>query len=160
MKCIVNGAKAFAYLIDGIPEFKKGLKEICAKHEYTSPLVQHRFDIRDTYPEPSRPLTEYEVYIIDLIYNGFNDKKIAKELGIAKRTLYSHKTTIFTNLCLTDDREVFKFAKLMDNQEKEKLIFYPRDIAINPLPKKKYAKRFTMQMELPEEKNIHGGMKK
>jgi DNA-binding CsgD family transcriptional regulator len=142
MYFIVNGAKSYVNLTDGLPEFYKGINDVSEGREYISPTVQQRFSIREAYPKPSKKFSLRQIYIIKLICNGFTEKEIAVEMGISVNTVSTQKRLIYTNSNSRNEREVFKFALLSKIVTEDDLIFYPRDLELKPKPENKKDKRF------------------
>jgi two-component system response regulator NreC len=136
MYCIVNGARAYVNLEEGSEQFYKGLEEIRNGKTYVSPEVQKRFDIRSSYPMPSKKLTAREEEVIRLLANGYKGEEIADALHISLRTVDAHKVSIYNSLCVRNENEVIRAAIYLGIIDPKELDFYGRDYALNPKPEK------------------------
>ena len=96
MYFIINGARSYVNVLEGLDEFYKGLNEIREGREYVAPEVQRRIDMRSVYPEPTGILTDRQREIIMLAANGFTVEEIAVTLGISVRSVGSRKAKIYT----------------------------------------------------------------
>jgi DNA-binding NarL/FixJ family response regulator len=137
MYCIINGAKSYVNFWEGEEQFYMGLKEIRAGHEYVSPEVQRRIDMRSYYPNPTGRLTNRQVEIIRLVSNGFTGAEIADVLHISERSVDSRKTEIYTALNVRNENEVIRVAIYLGNVKTDELNFFGRDYELKPLPERK-----------------------
>nr|AGS51556.1 hypothetical protein [uncultured bacterium contig00004] len=135
MYCVINGARSYVNLLDGLAEFNKGMGEVLKGNGYISPEVQRRIDMRSFYPEPSGDLTDYHVEIIRLVCCGFTGKEIADELHRSERTIDNRKTEIYTALTLRNENELIRDALYLGIVKQDELYFFPRSYALKPLPK-------------------------
>jgi DNA-binding NarL/FixJ family response regulator len=137
MYCIVNGARSYVNLEEGYEQFYNGLEEIRKGKKYISPEVQKRFDIRSSYPMPSKKLTAREEEITRLLANGYRGDEIADTLHISLRTVDAHKSNIYNSLCVRNENELIRAAIYLGIIDPKELDFYGRDYVLNPKPEKK-----------------------
>jgi DNA-binding NarL/FixJ family response regulator len=137
MYFIVNGARSYVNIYEGLKEFYKGLKEIREGREYVSPGVRRRIEMRSIYPEPTGRLTGRQVEIARLVANGFTGAEIAETLGISERSVDSRKTEIYTAMNVRNENEVIRAALCFGIIKPEELQFFGRDYELKPLPEKK-----------------------
>jgi DNA-binding NarL/FixJ family response regulator len=136
MYFIVNGAKSYVNFWEGLEEFRKGMEEIRDGHEYVSPEVQRRIDMRSSYPNPTGSLTDRQIEIIRLIGNGFTGLEIADTLHISERSVDSRKSEIYTALNVRNENEAVRVALYLGIVKQNELNFFGRDYELKPLPEK------------------------
>ena len=137
MYFIVNGARSYVNVLEGLEEFYKGLKEIREGREYVSPEVQRRIDMRSCYPEPTGRLTDRQVEIVRLVANGFTGVEIAETLGISERSVDSRKVEIYTAMNVRNGCEAIRAALYLGIIKPDELQFFGRAFELKPLPEKK-----------------------
>jgi DNA-binding NarL/FixJ family response regulator len=137
MYFIVNGARSYVNMYEGMEEFYKGLKEIREGGEYISPGVRRRFEMRNIYPEPTGRLTDRQVEIARCVANGFTGVEIAETLGISERSVDSRKTEIYTAMNVRNENEVIRAALCLGIIKPDELQFFGGNFALKPLPEKK-----------------------
>jgi len=142
MNFIVNGAKGFVSLYDGLEHFYKGLNELSKGREYISPAVQKRIDMRSEFPDPAEKITKRQIEIIRCVSNGFSDKEAAETMAVSVRTISNEKNIIFTKLNVRNEKELIRVAIHMNWINPDELVFYGGDYVLKPVPdiKKKYKK--------------------
>jgi DNA-binding NarL/FixJ family response regulator len=134
MCCIFNGAKSYASFWEGEEQFYQGLKEIRDGHEYVSPEVQRRIDMRSYVPDPAGTLMGRQIEIVRLVCNGFTGAEIADTLHISERSVDSRKSEIYTVLNVRNENELIRVAIYLEIIKAEELNFFGRDYKLKPLP--------------------------
>jgi DNA-binding NarL/FixJ family response regulator len=133
---IVNGAKSYVNFWEGPEQFRKGMEEIRDGHEYISPEVQKRIDMRSSYPNPTGTLTDRQIEIIRLVANGFTGSEIADTLHISERSVDNRKSEIYTALNVRNENEVIRVASYLGIVKSDELQFFGRNYELKPLPEK------------------------
>jgi len=137
MYFIVNGARSYVNLWEGIEQFLKGLETIRRGDNFVSPEVQRRIELRTEYPEPSGRLTDRQVEIIKLVANGFTGAEIAETLFISERSVDNRKSEIYMAMNVRNENELIRVAIFLGIIKADELYFYGRDYVLRPLPMKK-----------------------
>ena len=137
MYCIINGARSYVSFWEGAEQFYRGLEEIREGHEYVSPEVRRRIDMRGYYPYPTGRLTGRQIEIIRLVANGFTGAEIADALYISERSVDSRKSEIYTALNVWNENEVIRAAICLGIIRAEELDFFGRGYELKPLPETK-----------------------
>ena len=60
--------------------------------------------------EPEDPLTPRELEVVKLIAEGFTNRQIADTLGLAEKTVESHRGNVFNKLGMRDRVELVRYA--------------------------------------------------
>jgi DNA-binding NarL/FixJ family response regulator len=136
MYFIINGAKSYVNFWEGSKQFYKGLEEIRKGHEYVSPEVVERIDMRKYYPEPSGKLTNRQIEITRLIANGYRGDEIADVLHISSGTVDNCKTEIYTAMNVRNENELIRVAINLEIINADELHFFGGDYVLKPLPMK------------------------
>ena len=137
MYFIINGARSYVNVLEGLDEFYKGLKEIREGREYVAPEVKKRIDMRGVYPEPTGILTDRQREIIRLAANGFTVEEIAATLGISVRSVGSRKAEIYTAMNVRNGYEAIRAAIYLGIIKPDELYFFGGDYELKPLPDKR-----------------------
>jgi DNA-binding NarL/FixJ family response regulator len=146
-----NGIKSYDTAFDGFEQFYEGLEIIRKGRDYISPSVQERIDLRDVKPEPADDYTARQEEVMHLICGGWKDEEIAHNLHISRRTVDTHKTEIFTMLNVRNATELIGVALKLGIVKLDEIVFYPRDLIVNPKPPKEKKKK------TDKKKTITGG---
>jgi DNA-binding NarL/FixJ family response regulator len=141
MYFILNGINSYITSFDGVDQFYKGLDEVTKGREWISPSVVRRIEMRQEKPDPAGKVTKRHRELIRLICCGFQEWEIAETLGIARSTIFRHKTDIFTSLNVRSPIELVRAALTLEIIRLEEMYFYPRDLTVNPVPEEKIKKR-------------------
>ena len=141
MYFIINGVRSYDTAFDGFDLFFEGLKAIGKGKKYISQSVQDRINARRYYPMPAGKLTLRHIELIRLMCCGLKDSEIAETLYIARRTVTTHKTEIFTSLNVRSPNELIRVALKLKIVTEDELFFFPKDFVVNPLPENKILKR-------------------
>ena len=136
MYCIINGAKSYVNFWDGAEQFYQGLEEIKKGHEFIPPEVQRRIAIRKYRPKPTGALTERQIQILRLFYNGFTGAEIAGMLRVSERSIDNRKTEIYTAMNVRNENEAIRAARRMGIINDSEPDFFPRGYELKPLPMK------------------------
>lgn len=103
-------AGAHGYLVKGTPrsELIRALRTVAGKGAVFSPTVAarmsgyfsavHELPGRAAFPQ----LTERERQILDLIARGYTNRRIARELVLAEKTVRNHVSHVFAKIQVTD----------------------------------------------------------
>jgi DNA-binding NarL/FixJ family response regulator len=162
MYFIINGAKSYVSLWEGAEQFYKGLEEIRRGHEYVSPQVQRRIDMRPYYPNETGRLTPRQIEIIRLICNGFTGAEIADTLHMSVRRVDNSKSEIYTALNVRNENETIRAAIVLGIINPEELNFFGREYVLKPLPTKttqQVGGKITMSNEqVATRKLVEGGL--
>ena len=140
MYCIANGAKSYVSIWEGEEQFYKGLKEIREGHNYVSPEVQRRIEMRSYEPNPTGTLSGRQIEIIRLVSNGFTGAEIGDVLHISERSVDNRKSEIYTILNVRNENEVIRVAIWLGIIKPEELNFFGRNYELKPLPEKQIEK--------------------
>ena len=141
MYFILNGVNSYITSFDGVEQFYKGLDEVAKGREWVSPSAAKRIEMRRDYPDPAGKISKRHREVIRLICSGFQEWEIAETLGIARSTIFRHKTDIFTYLNVRSPIELVRAALTLEIIRLEEMYFYPRDLTVNPVPEEKIKKR-------------------
>ena len=123
---ILNGAKSYVNLYEGLEEFYGGLKKVSEGREYVSPEVLDCIDKRHSLPEPARKLTKRQTEIVRLTCNGFTNREISDVLHISERTVYTHKNKVYANLDARNENELIRTAIYLGLSNRMNLLFTVR----------------------------------
>jgi len=132
MNFIANGVNSYVNKMDGIDEYRHGLKLIRDGKKYVSPAVQKRIDIRREYPVPASIITERQKEVIRLTCHGFKDNEIADTLHISRRTVNNHKTEIYRSLNVRDTIELVNVAYYLGFADPFDSCTFPKGYTLNP----------------------------
>ena len=134
MYCIINGARSYVNIWEGVEQFYKGLQAIRRGDDFISLEVRRRFELRNEYPEPSGRLSKKQIEIIKLVANGFTGAEIAETLQISERSVGSRKSEIYRSLNIRNENELIRVAIYFGIIKPEELIFFGRDYELSPQP--------------------------
>jgi len=134
---IYYGVKSYVNMMDGMEEFYKGMRVVRDGGKYISPAVLERMNLRDEEPKLNGNLTKRHIEIIRLVCNGFKDNEVADVLHISRRTVDTHKTSIFTMFCVRNPIELYKAIEKLNIIKLDEANFYPKDMVVNPVPNNK-----------------------
>jgi DNA-binding NarL/FixJ family response regulator len=93
-------AGAIGYLLKDTraPELLQAIKAAAAGQVQLSPLAAARL-MRDVFtPQPAEALSEREAEVLRLLAHGSANKQIARDLGIAEKTVKTHVSSILGKL--------------------------------------------------------------
>lgn len=135
MLFIINGAKAYITIIDGIEQFYRGLECVRDGRSFVSASVQERIDIRHELPHPATEITGRQIEVLRLVCNGFSGGEIAEVLHICKRTVEFHKKEMYTALGIRNENELIRVALYLEIIKPDELNFYGGKYVISPKPK-------------------------
>jgi DNA-binding NarL/FixJ family response regulator len=141
MYFIVNGARSYVSLWDGVEQFYIGMEAVRMGKKYVSPEVTERIGSRRDDIMAAGKITNRHIEIIRLMCCGFMDVEIADTLHISRRTVTTHKTEIFRSLNVRSPHELIRAALHLGFVTVEEIYFYPKNYTINPLPEKRIGKR-------------------
>ena len=121
---IINGAKSYVNLFEGVEQFYEGLEAVRQGRRYISPEVQRLLERMKTYPDRSKKLTKRQVEIVKLSANGFTGREIADVLNISESTVVTQKRNIYASLCVRNSNEVIRAAIALGIINPEELEFF------------------------------------
>ena len=141
MYFIVNGAKSYINLFEGMDEFKKGLAVIRDGGGYISQGVKERIALRPELPMPAKRISGRQLEVLKLGCRGFSETETGLRLKISRRTVISHRANIFKSLNIRNGNEMLRAALnagLITNDELNEL---PTDYTVSPKPEKRAGKK-------------------
>ena len=79
---------------------------------FVSGSTQHALmsDWLDGVHEPEDPLTPRELEVVKLVAEAYTNKQIADTLGLAEKTVESHRANVFSKLNMRDRVELVRYA--------------------------------------------------
>ena len=131
---IINGAKSYVNVYEGLEEFYAGLKKVSEGRKYISPEVCGCIDKRICLPEPAGKITKLQREIVRLLCNGFTNLEVGGVIGISERTVYNEKTEIYTNLNVRNVGGLIGVALELGIVTEKELRFYSNGYVTKPLP--------------------------
>jgi len=134
---VVNGAKSYVNIKDGMEEFERALAIVRDGGAYVSKGVAERLALRKELPRQNKTITDRQREVMRLICCGFRDAEIADTLQIAKSTVDTHKAELFTALNVRNACELMKRNLQLGNVSLDELDSYPNNYTLNPRPAKK-----------------------
>jgi two-component system, NarL family, response regulator LiaR len=107
-------AGAAGYLLKDVepPELVKAIRTVYGGEALLDPAVTARLmeELAGGGHDEVDPLTEREREVLGLIARGLSNKLIARELGIAEKTVKAHVSSILRKLGLTDRTQAALYA--------------------------------------------------
>ncbi|MBK6265417.1 response regulator transcription factor [Marivirga sp. S37H4] len=108
------GAKGFLSKDCEKEELISAIEQVFSGHYYidrslNQDMVRNYISALE-YSTPDRDLTEREVDIVRGFANGLSYQDIAEELNISKKTVETHKRSIFDKLNISNNAELVKYA--------------------------------------------------
>ena len=147
MSFIVNGAKSYITILDGLKQFYEGLEFVKEGKRFVSASVQERIDIREELPRPATEVTGRELEVLRFVRNGLYGYEIAEELAVSLRTINYHKREMYNKFSVRNEGELVKVADTLKLVNEDELNFYGRDYVLSPKPVKRKEKREKMNSE-------------
>jgi DNA-binding NarL/FixJ family response regulator len=141
MYFILNGAYSYISTSDGLDKFFDIMAEISKGREWISPGVEKRIALRREYPMSAGEITDKQREIIRLTCCGFGKEEMADTLHITRKTLYNHRTEIYTMLNVRNSIELIIAALTLKLINLDELYFRHKDFTVNPQPEKNIGKR-------------------
>ena len=130
MYFLINGAKAYVNLWEGVEQFYSGLNEVRQRHEFISTEVKEQLNKIGYYPETKNKLTDRQVEILRLSANGYTGAEIAEELHISEATVNNSKSDIYKALVVRNEVEAVRVALYLHIIEQDELHFYGRNYSL------------------------------
>jgi DNA-binding NarL/FixJ family response regulator len=134
MAFIINGAKSFITVLDGLEQFYEGLDFVKKGESFVSASVQERMEIRNELPRPATEITERELEVLRFVRNGFAGQEIADEMGISLRTVNFHKREMYNKFSVRNENELIRVADCLKLVNEDELNFYGRNYVLSPKP--------------------------
>jgi DNA-binding CsgD family transcriptional regulator len=131
---IFHGANSYVNLLDGVDEFKNGLKHIFGGEQYIAPGVKHLVDSIDEWPDCNLKVTRRQKEILLMVCNAYTKKKIQKELQISEYTVHYHLKELMNIFHVHSKEELIKVAYCLDLVLKKHLDFSVNKEIYNSLP--------------------------
>lgn len=108
------GARAYVLKEDGMGEIRRAIQEVLKDHVHLSPkvaghVVTEYLSAADQHAEENE-LTGREREVLQLIAEGYTNKKIADTLNISPKTVDAHRQRIMSKLDLHNVVELTKYA--------------------------------------------------
>jgi two-component system, NarL family, response regulator LiaR len=105
-------AGAAGYLLKNAQpqELARAVRAAHAGEALLDPQVAARLLESIAQPVAADPLTRREREVLELIGRGMSNKRIARELGIAEKTVKAHVSSVLAKLGLTDRTQAALFA--------------------------------------------------
>jgi DNA-binding NarL/FixJ family response regulator len=135
MYCIENGANSYVNKMDGMDEYKKGMREILKGNEYISPGIIERQRIRDCVI-PTGHITGGQLRLTKITANGFTNAEIAKTFEISDSSVEARKSELYTAMNVRNAVELTVKALRMGFANLDEIVFYGDDYQLKPFPKK------------------------
>jgi DNA-binding NarL/FixJ family response regulator len=111
-----NGASAYLPKTSPGPELIEAIRNALGGGVYISPLLEDALPSAvppsdtETPTEPSRPLTDRQMEVLQLLAEGKSMKEVGAVLNIATRTIAFHKYRLMKTLHLENDAEIVQYA--------------------------------------------------
>jgi DNA-binding NarL/FixJ family response regulator len=88
------------------------VRTVAAGRTFLSGSAQHALmrEWLDGGHEPEDPLTPRELEVVKLIAEAYTNKQIADALGLAEKTVESHRANVFSKLAMRDRVELVRYA--------------------------------------------------
>jgi DNA-binding NarL/FixJ family response regulator len=106
-------AGAAGYLLKNVApaELARAVRAAAAGEALIDPVVAARLvDALAEDERPEQPLTAREQEVLDLIARGYANKRIARELGIAEKTVKTHVGHVLAKLGVADRTQAALYA--------------------------------------------------
>jgi DNA-binding NarL/FixJ family response regulator len=110
MSFISNGCKSYVNVMEGMDEFRCGMKAVMGGKNYISPGVQKKIKTLRGGLVPAHTVTDRQKEIIRHCCCGYTDNKIADILHISRRTVTTHKADIYRSLNVSNIIELYHVA--------------------------------------------------
>jgi len=134
MRFIANGVQSYVNMMDGMDEFVKGLCIVRDGGIYIAKGVMDRLEMRREFPKAANEISDREIEVLGLICSGYMELEMAETMGISRKTIINHRTSLYTNLSVRNPAELMLCALQNDFVNKDELDFYPRGFTVNPQP--------------------------
>jgi DNA-binding CsgD family transcriptional regulator len=131
---IFHGAKSYVNLLDGVDEFKNGLKHILGGERYIAPGTKYIIDSFDEWPDCNLKVTRRQKEVLLMVCNAYSKKKIQNELQISEYTVHYHLKELMKIFHVHSKEELIKVAYCLDLVLKNHLDFSANKEIINSLP--------------------------
>jgi len=128
VRFIFHGAKSYLDINCGIEEFRNGLKIIKSGQDYLSPNIKQEINLIDELANSKREMTNREWQVLFLVCNGFNNKQIAANLQISKRTVNYHLNSLYKISDTKNREDLMRMAISLEWVNKKHLVFHGNDI--------------------------------
>jgi len=134
MWLVDNGVKSFINWNDGEEEFQHGLECVRDGKIYISPDVKDSMNNRDLLPQPAENITERELQIWRYLCSGYYEREICHVLNLSMSTVGFHKTKLFNNIGVRNDKEAIIVAHYLKLFPDSHLNFYSGIYEARPKP--------------------------
>jgi DNA-binding NarL/FixJ family response regulator len=131
---IWRGVKSYVNVGEGYEEFHLGLQEVRQGRPYISPNVQRLMDGFSEWPRTPNDVTRRQMEVLILICNGFIPDSIAGTLHVSRATVNWHLRELYNTFHTDNREELVKTAFTLKLVTDRDLIFYDREMVIDPLP--------------------------
>jgi len=122
---IANGVESYVNFSDGAEQFFTGLRYIKEGKAYISPKVAAKMKNKEL-PKASNELTERQIEVARLLCNGYTALEIADVLEVSDSTVNHHKSELYNNLKIRNEKELIRVALYLELIKVEELNFYGR----------------------------------
>ena len=120
---IFHGAKSYVNFLDGVDEFKNGLKQIYYGENYISPETKLLIDSLDEWPDCNLKITRRQREVLLMLCNAYSKQKIQNELQISEYTVHYHLKELMKIFHVHSKEELIKLAFCLDLVIKKHLDF-------------------------------------
>jgi DNA-binding NarL/FixJ family response regulator len=131
---IWRGVKSYVNLLEGFEEFHQGLRDVRQGKPYIAPDVQRLMDDFPEWPKTPNDVTRRQMEVLILICNGFIPGSIAGTLQVSRATVNWHLQELYNTFHVNSREELIRTAFVLKLVTEKDLIFYDREIIIEPLP--------------------------
>jgi DNA-binding NarL/FixJ family response regulator len=105
------GVRGYLLKSDAKRHLMAAIEALAMRKTYYSPCVGEEREARQADPGPPLPvLTIRERHVVQLIAEGFTNKRIAQELGISPKTVETHRATVMRKLTLSSSAALVRYA--------------------------------------------------
>lgn len=106
------GARGYLTKTGADDELLEALAELAEGREYLGTSLRGGMASIDPHRDPAFPeLSQREAEIVRALVSGENIRAIADRLGLSRKTVYVHRSTLLSKLKLTSDVELMRLAR-------------------------------------------------
>lgn len=104
-----HGASGYLLKESAAEELVEAVRRVARGELYLGPGI-HRSAIRDDKPDPHERLTTRERQVLQLVAEGKTNRQVAEQLGLAVKTVDTHRTRLMRKLDIHDQTSLVKYA--------------------------------------------------
>lgn len=106
------GARGYLAKTGADDELLQALEALTRGEDYLGSSFRTRFEAIDPDRDPAFPeLTSRELQIVRALVGGENIRAIAEQLGMSRKTVYVHRSSLFAKLGVNSDVELVRLAR-------------------------------------------------